>query len=54
MGLFKITLTDDKVLTSYMGSKPNESPISDAWYGIIQCLRIGGDVIDVSDEPMFS
>lgn len=50
MGLFKITLTDDKVITSYMGSRPNESPISDAWYGLIQCLRIGGDVIDVSDE----
>ena len=50
MGLFKITLTDDKVITSYMGGRPNESPINSAWIGILQCLRLGGDMIDVSDE----
>lgn len=41
MGLFKVTLTDEKVITSYMGSRPDESPIGNAWYGILQCLRLG-------------
>ncbi len=50
MGLFKVTLTDNKVITSYMGGRPNESPINNAWIGILQCLRLGGDTIDVSDE----
>ena len=50
MGLFKVTLTDEKEITSYMGGRPDESPISNAWYGILQCLRLGGDVIEVSDE----
>ena len=50
MGLFKVTLTDEKVITSYMGSRPDESPIGNAWYGILQCLRLGGDMIEVTDE----
>ena len=59
MGLFKITLTDDAVITSYMGGKPDISPICNAWYGILQCLRLGGDVIEVSDKrdpnkPLYS
>lgn len=59
MGLLRITLKNDIVLTSYMGSEPSVSPMNNAWISILKSLILGGDTIEVSDErdstaPLYS